>query len=168
MRGIVLTLILAGCATAARPPPPTAADARRFLDEVVRVARSGDLAALCDLGGGSCDDFLDQPGGANVPPTAPTVVGGRTLQPAPDEAGGRVGGYVLELCGTDADGTPYYSEMLVFRDFRGELRGIEPVYWLGIRITDGDQAGLHLDEAPASECRDDADEFTWRGPSYPT
>lgn len=153
MRAVVAAaLVLVACAAAVPAQPPTAAEAEGFLDEVVRVARSGDLEALCEMGGGSCGDFLDQPGGRDVPVTAPRVVGGRTIQPTSDRDGGRVGGYVLELCGTGPDGAPYSSEMLVFRDFHGELRGIEPVYWLGIRIADDGQAGQHLNDDPASDC----------------
>lgn len=152
MRGMLLALALAACTAQARPQPPSAAEAERFLDEVVRVARSGDLAALCDLGGGSCDHFLDQAGARKVPPGAPSVIGGRTVDPTSNGPAGRVAGHVLELCGTGTDGMPYYSEMLVFRDFHGELRAIEPAYWLGIRISHDDQAGLHLDEESGSEC----------------
>lgn len=152
MRAVVVAaLALVACAPAVPAQPPTAAEAAGFLDEVVRVARSGDMAALCELGGGSCEDLLEQPG-RDVPATAPSIVGGRTIRPTSDGEGGRVGGYVLELCGTGADGARYSSEMLVFRDFHGALRGIEPVYWAGIRIADDGQAGEHLNDDPAPEC----------------
>lgn len=148
----VAVLILAACSPAPPSRAPTAAEAERFLAEVVAIARSGDFVALCEVGGGSCEDFLEQPGGREVPAAAPRVIGGRTIQPTSEGGGGRVGGYVLEMCGTNADGAPYYSEMLVFFDFNGALHGIEPTYWLGIRIADEKQAGLHLDEGSASEC----------------
>lgn len=153
MRIVVLAILLSACTTSVPSRPPTASEAEGFLHEVVTIARSGDLAALCEVGGGSCEDFLEQPGGREVPPAAPRIIGGRTIQPQPEGGGGTVSGYVLELCGTRADGAPpYYSEMLVFFDFNGALRGIEPTYWLGIRIADDNQAGLHLDEERASEC----------------
>lgn len=131
---------------------PTESGAEGFLNEVVAIARSGDFAALCEVGGGSCEDFLEQPGGREVPPAAPRIIGGRTIQPTSEGGGGSVGGYVLEICGTNAEGATYYSEMIVFFDFNGTLRGIEPTYWLGIRIADDNQAGPHLDEERASEC----------------
>ncbi|CAN5567702.1 hypothetical protein BH23CHL10_BH23CHL10_06600 [soil metagenome] len=58
----------------------------------------------------------------------------------------------MELCGTNAAGETYYSEMLVFFDFNGQLRGIEPEYWMGIRISGTNEAGLHIDEEPPAVC----------------
>lgn len=149
---VIAALSLAACTLSSPPRPPTEAEAEGFLAEVVAIARSGDFVALCEVGGGTCEDFLDQPGGREVPAEAPRIIGGRTIQPTSEGGGGRVGGYVLEMCGTNADGAPYYSEMLVFFDFNGDLHGIEPTYWLGIRIADDNQAGRHLDEGSASEC----------------
>lgn len=147
MKAVVLALLLASCLSPAPARAPTPAEAEDFLAEVVRLARRGDLAALCDLGGGSCRDFIEQPGGRDVPPGAPRIVGGRTT-PA---AAGRVAGHVLELCGTDGAGEPYYAEMLVFFDFEGELRGIEPPYWLGTRISDDGEATIRTGKG----CRSD-------------
>ena len=64
----------------------------------------------------------------------------------------RTGGYVLELCGQDLDGDPYYSEVLVFRDVAGELRAIEPLYWMGITIADDDSVGREPDAACDERC----------------
>lgn len=150
MRFAVLALLLVAC-TQSPAPPPTAAEAEGFLAEVVDTARAGDFDALCDLGGGSCEDFLNEEGGREVPESPPEIVGGRVIEPTGSGAAGRVGGYVLEMCGQTADGETYYSEMLVFFDFNGELKGIEPEYWMGIRISDNNEAGLHVDD-PVTEC----------------
>jgi hypothetical protein len=150
MRNALIGLLLTAC-TSAPARPPTAAEARTFLTHVISVAGSGSFDALCELGGGSCGDFLNEEGGQDVPEAAPRVVGGRVIQPTGNGAG-RVGGYVLEMCGTNDDGKLYYSEMLVFFDYNGQLRGIEPEYWMGIRINESNEAGLHLNEDPAAEC----------------
>jgi len=150
---LLALVLLAACTPSGPARPPTATEAEGFLAEVVRVARAGDFDALCDLGGGSCTDFLQESGGQNVPETAPTIVGGRVIEPTGVGAG-RVGGYVLELCGTNAAGETYYSEMLVFFDFNGQLRGIEPEYWMGIRISETSEAGLHIDEEPPAVCEE--------------
>jgi hypothetical protein len=146
MRVAVFALLLVACSSQPPARPPTAAEAEGFLAEVVDAARDGDFDALCDLGGGSCEDFLNEEGGRDVPETAPEIVGGRVIQPTGNGAAGKVGGYVLEMCGQKANGQSYYSEMLVFFDFNGALRGIEPEYWMGIRISDNSEAGLHLDD----------------------
>jgi hypothetical protein len=142
-------LLLAACGSP--KPVPSAEEAEAFLAHVVDVAQSGDLEALCDLGGGSCEDFVNEEGGREVPDEPPEVVGNRVIEPTGDGAG-KVGGYVLEMCGTMANGEPYYSEMLVFFDQNGELHGIEPPYWMGIRIADDGQAGENLDGESPAEC----------------
>jgi len=148
----VITLLLAACTATVPARPPTAAEAEGFLARVVDAAQSRDFEALCALGGGSCDDFLNEEGGREVPEPPPEVVGGRVVEPTRIGGGGTVGGYVLEMCGTLADGETYYSEMLVFFDFNGQLRGIEPPYWMGIRISEDNEAGLHLNDEPADPC----------------
>lgn len=151
MRYALAAVLLLNACSLQQPSPPTSAEAEAFLTHVVDVAQSGNFNALCELGGGSCEDFLNEQGGQEVPREAPEVVGGRIVQPTGDGAG-RVGGFVLELCGTNARGEPYYSEMLVFSDFNGDLKAIEPTYWMGIRIADDNEAGLDIDANPAAEC----------------
>lgn len=148
MKLAVIILLLAACTTVGPTRPPTSAEAEGFLARVVDTAHSGDFEALCALGGGSCEDFLNEEGGREVPELPPEIVGDRVIEPTRDGAGGRVGGYVLEMCGKRADGETYYSEMLVFFDFNGQLRGIEPAYWMGIRISEDNEAGLHLNDEP--------------------
>jgi len=148
---VVVAFLLSACGLTQPSPPPTSAEAEAFLARVVDVARSEDFLALCELGGGSCQDFLNEEGGRDVPAEPPEIVGSRVIQPTGTGAG-RVGGYVLEMCGTKDDGEPYYSEMLVFRDARGALKGIEPTYWMGIRISDDNEAGIHINDDPADGC----------------
>jgi len=148
----LIVALLAACTTQP-PPPPTEAEARAFLEVIVETALTEDLNALCDLGGGSCNEFIQQSGGSDVPLDPPTVVGTRRVE---QETGGprpRTGGYVLELCGRNAAGDLYYSELLVFRDFGGELRSIEPVYWMGITITDDDTTGRDPEQS-SERCAD--------------
>lgn len=146
-----MALVLGGCAAIVQESPPSADQAQAFLHQVVDTAKSGDFTALCDLGGGSCQDYLDLEGGRQVPEAAPVIVGDRVIQPTGTDAG-RVGGRVLELCGRTDSGDLYYSEMLVFFDHNGELRGIEPEYWMGIRISDGNTAGQHINGVVPSTC----------------
>jgi hypothetical protein len=147
---MLLTLV-AACTTH-QPPPPSEAEARAFLDEVVETALSRDFEALCDLGGGSCDSFLADPGGRDVPSVRPTLVGIRFVDKQTSGPRPRTGGYILELCGQDRDGDPLYSEILVFRNFAGELRAIEPLYWMGITIADDDSVGRASGSASDAMC----------------
>lgn len=152
MRIAVVGFLLAACSTSVPARPPTAVEAGDFLTQVVATAQSGDLEALCAMGGGSCEDFLNEQGGRVVPALPPEIVGGRVVEPTRNGGGGTVAGYILEMCGEQDDGEKYYSEMLVFFDFNGELRGIEPPYWMGLRISDNNQAGQHLNDDRADVC----------------
>jgi hypothetical protein len=147
----MLLTFVAAC-TAQQPPPPSEAEARAFLDEIVATALRQDFEALCALGGGSCESLLVDRGGRDVPPDRPTVVGIRFVDQQASGPRPRTGGYILELCGLDLDGDPYYSEMLVFRDFAGDLRAIEPLYWMGITIADDDSVGREPGSASDGLC----------------
>jgi hypothetical protein len=153
LTSVMLLTLVAACTTH-QPPPPSEAEARAFLDEIVEAAVSRDFEALCALGGGSCESFLADPGGRDVPSDRPTVVGIRFVHPRANGPRPRTGGYVLELCGRDLDGDPFYSEMLVFRDVAGELRAIEPLYWMGITIADDDSVGRDPNSAGVARCAD--------------
>ncbi len=149
---MLLTLV-AACTTH-QPPPPSETEARAFLDEIVATAVSRDFDGLCALGGGSCESFLVEPGGRDVPSDRPTVVGIRFVEQQTSGTRPSTGGYVLELCGQDLDGDPYYSEVLVFRDVAGELRAIEPLYWMRITIADDDSVGREPNSASDERCAD--------------
>jgi hypothetical protein len=126
--------LAAGCGPAVPSGPPTVEQASTYLDEIVALARAGDFQTLCTMtGDGNCARKLDDAGRERVPADPPTIVGARLV---PETTSGdqiSLGGLVLELCGTDALGEPYESEMLVFRE--GEhLRVINPAYWAGAGI----------------------------------
>lgn len=148
----LLALVVAGCDFSGQPRVPTATEARSFLQSVVSVAQSADFDALCRLGGGNCEDYLDLEGGRDVPTAAPVVVGDRVI-PSTGIDAGTVGGRVLELCGRTDAGELYYSEMLVFFDYSGDLHAIEPEYWMGIRISEDASAGQHVEDEPPAECQ---------------
>ena len=148
---VTLLSLVAACATQTATPP-SHAEARAFLDEIVETAMRHEFEALCALGGGSCESFLADPGSRDVPADRPTVVGMRLVARQTSGPRPRTGGYILELCGQDLDGDPYYSEMLVFRDFAGALRAIEPLYWMGITIADDHSVGRELGSASNELC----------------
>ena len=85
-----------------------------MLDRVVSLAQAGDFEGICSLGDGKCRRSLETAGRDAVPPDPPTVVGTRNI-PTTTTAGDQthLGGVVLILCGIDANGNHYDSEMLV-------------------------------------------------------
>ena len=122
-----------GAGTFSPAPAPSEAEAIAYLDEVVRIVRAGELDRLCELGGGTCRRSLED-GASSVPRTAPRLVGTVEVPSTPNADGTwNAGGRLLQLCGVDGLGAPYYSEILVFED-AGRLIGREPVFWTGITI----------------------------------
>ena len=118
----------------AAPAAPSVAESQAFLQQLVALAQSGDFERLCALADGNCWRLLEQAGPDRVPPTPPKVTSTRVI--APDAGTGALGGLALSVCGTDADGADYRSEVLVFRDGQG-LRAINGVYWDGVTIAAG-------------------------------
>ena len=140
VRPLVALLFGAACIALPSPtpgPPPSEAEALAYLDSVVTIVESGDLSRLCELGPGTCESMLDGTDPASIPTSRPKVVSTRVLESRQEEGGGwRIGGRILEVCGIDGLGHPYASEILVFRA-EGELIGIQPVFWTGMRIAEG-------------------------------
>ena len=134
---LILVLAVAACNVAVPPAGtiPSVEEAMRHLDEIVRLARTGDFDGMCGLGDLNCQDSLDAAGRAAVPPGPPRVVATRTVPTTAAEGQTSFGGVVLVLCGIDGHGEHYDSEMLVFHDGNG-LRAINPVYWAGSRIAE--------------------------------
>lgn len=127
----LLALAVAACsAQPAAGAAPTADEALAFFGRLVALAQKGDFEAFCSVAGdGNCERKLDEAGRDSVPPRPPTV---RSIRAVPTTRSGdqtSLGGLVLGMCGTDALGDRYESEMLVFRDGDGTLRAINPVYW---------------------------------------
>lgn len=139
VRGALLGIALAACLPGS--PAVSLGEAGSFLARIVDLARAGDFEGLCLLAGdGNCRRHLEAAGLDAVPVDPPRVVATRTIRSGvADEAS--AGGLVLVMCGRDARGDPYRSEMLVFRDGTS-LRAINPVYWGNARIaTDGRTVG---------------------------
>ncbi len=135
---IAALLALAACSSLDGPRPadqPSQDEAVAFLARLVDLTSQGEFEELCGLGDGNCERHLEMAGIESVPPEPPTVVATRIV--ADDPASGAVGGFVLTVCGIDGRGQDYRSEMLIFRDGDG-LRAINPVYWDGVMIADGD------------------------------
>jgi hypothetical protein len=142
-RAVALLLVLAVAACSLAGPPagtiPSVEDARRHLDEIVRLARAGDFEGICALGDGNCERILEMTGRHAVPPDPPKVVGTRMVPTTSSDGQQSFGGIVLILCGIDGRGEPYDSEMLVFHDGNG-LRAINAVYWSRTRVGSSPQA----------------------------
>jgi hypothetical protein len=136
---LLVVMLALGVAAVLRPLPaaptaPSVAESQAVLGQLVALARSGDFERLCALADGNCRRLLEQAGSDRVPPTPPKVTSTRVI--APDAGTGALGGLVLSVCGTDAYGADYRSEVLVFRDGPG-LRAINGVYWDGVTIAAG-------------------------------
>lgn len=143
----LLLVVLAGCGPAGTPAgsPPTEAHARALLEEIVASAQRADFEALCGFGDANCPDVLAMAGRDRLPPRPPIVAGSWVLPPRD----GREGGLVLQLCGVDAAGTAYATEMLV-QSGRGRLVAIHPIYWSGLRVPRDGLVGGH--GSPAFAC----------------
>jgi hypothetical protein len=135
---LAIAVLVTACSSGAQPAGtiPTVDDAHRMLEQVVRLARARDFEGLCSLGDGNCRRHLEMAGRDAIPPDPPTVVGTRAI-PTRMTAGDQMhlGGIVLILCGIDAHGEHYDSEMLVFHRGNG-LAVINPVFWGRTRIGD--------------------------------
>ena len=151
---VLVAALGAACSSTFTPPaPPSEAEARAFVGEAVRLAEAGRFVELCEMGGGNCEEILEGAGADNVPTVPPTIARVYVV-PNVHHADGSwsAGGQMVEMCGTDGNGARYRTQMLVFRDHRGELIAIEPIYWSGIRIIAGQQPPIAGAGHPAFEC----------------
>jgi hypothetical protein len=116
-------LVVNGCGEAASIPSEL--EARAFLGNLVQLARAGDVEGLCQVADCLRDDRI-------VPldaPVAPPVVLGTWVLPGATSGGQQtIGGRILDLCGIDAQGSAYRSQILVFRA-NGRLRTLSFRYW---------------------------------------
>jgi hypothetical protein len=153
MRPAVMALVLlAGCgllAPARTPnPPPSVADARALLDEVIDAGIARDFDRLCANATGTCESELE--GAEDLAPTEPPVVVDVSIHEPVEQGGGWTsGGVLFVLCGVDAAGDAYESEVLVFDDDGRRLLAAAAVYWRGTRIgfsSGGD--GVHVGGEP--------------------
>jgi len=153
---VAAVVLVAGCvvplARSDGPaPPPSEAEARAHFTEVVALALRHDFERLCENGDGNCRKILRNAGVDTVPPLPPRIVGTRVVMP--ENHGGDTwssGGFVLQVCGIDGRGEPYFDEILVFRE--GErLISTGTVYWSRTRIAEGQTAG-GPQSTPPPEC----------------
>jgi len=147
--------MVAGCSIGAPPndrpaPPPSEADARAYFATVVGLAMGGDFEGLCAVGSGTCEKQLRDAGRDAVPPAPPRIVGTREIQPRAVVGGWSSGGRVLEVCGIDGRGDPYYDEVLIFHD-GSRLISFGTVYWSRTRISEDSTAG-GTEASPPAEC----------------
>jgi hypothetical protein len=154
LAGLLLAAVAVGCSIAAPGdgpmPPPSEADARAHLTTIVGLAMRGDFEALCAMGSGTCAADLRDAGRDAVPPIPPRIVGTRVVLPKEHGDSWSSGGFVLQVCGIDGRGAPYFDEVLVFRN-GGRLMSIGTVYWSRIRIAEGQTAG-GPQPTPPPEC----------------
>ena len=150
----LLAAVAAGCSIGVPSdgpaPPPSEADARAYFATVVGLAMRGDFEGLCSVGSGTCEEQLRDAGRDAVPPAPPRIVGTRLIQPRAVVGGWSSGGRVLEVCGIDGRGDPYFDEVLVFRE-GPRLISIGTVYWSRIRIAESQTAG-GPQPTPPPEC----------------
>lgn len=149
----LLLAVVAACGAPVTPaPPPSQAQATGLLETLAGYAVAHDFDALCALGSGNCESVLAELGEGSAPSAEPTVTGTRVIEPHQlDDDTWTLGGRVLEVCGTDGNGKPYRSEVLVF-DQAGSLHAIEAVFWWGNRIADDGRVGAGIDPPLAGGC----------------
>ena len=108
-----------------------------MLDRVGQPRSSAEtLKASARWATGTAGEASKRPGGMpSLPTRRPWSARGSipTTTTAGDQT--HLGGVVLILCGVDANGNHYDSEMLVFHSGHG-LQVINPVYWGTTRIAD--------------------------------
>ena len=151
---ITIAVLAGACTTGSGPtPPPTLAETRAFIAQMVELAQAGNFEQLCEMGGGNCEEILETAGPGNVPLDPPTVARIYVV-PSVTHADGSwsQGGQMVEMCGTDRKGAAYQSQMLVFRDPHEGIIGIEPIYWSGLSISVGAEPPVTEPSDPAFEC----------------
>ena len=151
--GLLCAGLLGGCgpigAADGPVPPPSEAEARAYFAEIVDLALRGDFDGLCAVGDGNCRSMLEDAGVDAVPKAAPLIVGSRVIEPVQHAQTYSSGGLVLQVCGIDGRGDPYFDEVLVFRD-GAALRSTGTVFWSKTRIVEGSTAGGPQAEPPAA------------------
>jgi hypothetical protein len=150
---LAIALAIAGClaptaSVQSFQSVPSLEEAQGFLAKLVTLARRGDFTSFCAVGDLNCERSLDTAGRNAVPPAPPTVIDVRIVPNTTSGDQVSIGGLVLVMCGEDATGERYRSEMLVFRDRTG-LRAINPVYWGNGRISGGTSTAASPLPSPA-------------------
>lgn len=140
--------------------------ARRYFARIVDAAQAKDFEALCRLNAsvGTCEaelrvycpesfggeagsgpqflagEELERECRESVPTEPPEILASRH-RPGGD---GRVGGRLLVVAGVDGRGSPYETEVLVFRDKRS-YKATHAVFWSGAKFKDPDGVQAEVD-----------------------
>jgi len=125
-----------GILSAETPPQAPAIDeAEAFLDQLIEAGIARDFDRLCDLAGTAmCTDLLE--GNEDLAPTErPDVTAVAVHEPLRTADGFTSGGVHFVLCGQDAAGSPFESEVLVSQDHDGGLFAISSVWWTGTGVS---------------------------------
>lgn len=133
---VVAALLLAGCAfeQPATYEIPTERESVAFLADAVEFVRAGDFAGLCDMTGGpdgNCPVLLQNGVEEAAPDTAPVVFRSYVVDSVVVGDAVEVGGRALVVCGTDANGLFYSTEMLTLK-VNGVVTALHPLYWSGV------------------------------------
>ena len=142
---LVSAAIVAACAPGVGQgdgplPVPSEAEARVYFGRLVELAMRGDFEGFCALGDPNCRGTLQDTGLDAVPTVPPLIVGTRVIQPRQQGDTWSSGGFVLQVCGIDGRGDPYFDEVLVFND-GSRLISIATVYWSNTLIADDSVVG---------------------------
>jgi hypothetical protein len=148
---LAVLAIVAGCGLlpSITPPPGSVEDARSHLDAIIESGIARDFDRMCDLAGTPiCTDLLD--GSEHLAPdAAPDVVDVSVHQPTPVGEGFATGGVLFLLCGLDAAGDAFESEVLVSRAQSGEFHVVSSVWWRGSTVDlDGQDGGAEVGGPP--------------------
>ncbi|HEX2765890.1 MAG TPA: hypothetical protein VHR55_04540 [Candidatus Limnocylindria bacterium] len=146
-----LTGLCAGCGLVAPTPPgpPSLEVARWLLDDLVEAGIARDFARLCGLAASDTCEHLLEGHEDLAPAAAPTIVQTDVYPPESAGNGFTGGGVLFVLCGTDAAGAPFESELLVSRNLDGTLFAVPAVWWTGTRVIVGaDPADVGGEPAP--------------------
>lgn len=130
---VLAAVLCAGCHRLGIRQDVDVEQARDLLTTAVGLAATGELDRLCTLSpseASTCQDSVADRGELR-PDEGPTIL---CEVPAPSEGPLR-GGQVLVLEGTDASGTDYTTEFIVY-DTGGEIGVLDPVWWSGLTVAD--------------------------------
>ena len=111
-------------------------DARALVSRVINLALSRRFDQLCALGTPQCTNVLSSTGTDTVPSDPPEIVNVATIPNRETSPGTWTpGGVLFLLCGLDAKGEPYHSQLLVAENPSGSgLVAMEPVFWGGFTV----------------------------------
>ncbi len=109
------------------------ADARLLLDEIVDAGIARDFDRLCAHASGTCETELQH--NEDAAPLEPPLIRADSIhEPRRSGDAWSSGGVLFVLCGLDANGSAYDSEVYVF-DAGEELLATAAVFWVGTQVS---------------------------------